>query len=71
MANAFLATLNQGDEVIVPAPYWTSYADIVAFCQATIVPVACTVESEFKLSAAQLCCCNHTKNKMAAVEFAR
>tara|TARA_Y100000022_G_scaffold198275_1_gene208287 strand:- start:309 stop:1529 length:1221 start_codon:yes stop_codon:yes gene_type:complete len=54
LANACLATLNQGDEIIVPAPYWTSYADIVAFCQATLVPVACTGETEFKLSPAQL-----------------
>ncbi len=54
LANAFLATLNQGDEIIVPAPYWTSYADIVAFCQASLVPVACTGEAEFKLSPAQL-----------------
>ncbi|MDA7551036.1 pyridoxal phosphate-dependent aminotransferase [Rhodobacteraceae bacterium] len=54
LANAFLATLNQGDEIIVPAPYWTSYADIVAFCQASLVPVACTGETEFKLSPAQL-----------------
>ena len=54
LANAFLATLNKGDEIIVPAPYWTSYADIVAFCQASLVPVACTGETEFKLSPAQL-----------------
>ena len=54
LANACLATLNQGDEIIVPTPYWTSYADIVAFCQATLVPVACTGETEFKLSPAQL-----------------
>ena len=63
LANAFLATLNTDDEVIVPAPYWTSYADIIAFCQATIVPVACTVESEFKLSAAQFAAAITPKTK--------
>ena len=54
LANAFLATLNANDEVVVPAPYWTSYADIIAFCQATLVPVACKAETQFKLSASQL-----------------
>ncbi|MEJ6707435.1 MAG: pyridoxal phosphate-dependent aminotransferase [Amylibacter sp.] len=54
LANAFLATLNVDDEVIVPAPYWTSYADIIAFCQGTLVPMACPVETEFKLSTTQL-----------------
>ena len=54
LSNAFLATLNPDDEVIVPAPYWTSYADIVAFCQARFVPVACSAETEFKLTPQQL-----------------
>ena len=37
--NAFLATLNPGDEVIVPAPYWVSYPEMVAICGGTAVTV--------------------------------
>ncbi len=54
LSNAFLATLNQDDEVIVPAPYWTSYEDIVSFCEAKMVPIACSATREFKLSADDL-----------------
>jgi len=50
LANGLLATLNAGDEVIVPAPYWTSYADIIGFCQASLVPVPCTAQTDFKLT---------------------
>lgn len=52
--NAFLATLNKGDEVIIPAPYWVSYPDIVAFAEGTPVAVSCPQEQGFKLSPAQL-----------------
>ena len=48
--NAFLATLNAGDEVIIPAPYWVSYPDMVAFAEGTPVPVACAEEGGFKLT---------------------
>ncbi len=40
--NAFLATLDAGDEVIVPAPYWVSYPDIVALCGGEPVIVPCS-----------------------------
>lgn len=49
--NALAATLNEGDEVIVPAPYWVSYPEIVQLCGATAVTVACGADSGFKLSA--------------------
>lgn len=52
--NAFLATLNKGDEVIIPAPYWVSYPDIVAFADGTPVPVACGQNQGFKMSPEQL-----------------
>ena len=52
--NALLATLNPGDEVIIPAPYWVSYPDIVRFAGATPVPVGSTLESGFKLRARDL-----------------
>ena len=52
--NAFLATLNAGDKVIIPAPYWVSYPDMVAIAGGTPVPVATTMERGFKLQAADL-----------------
>ncbi len=48
--NAFMATLNPGDEVIVPAPYWVSYPEMVAICGGTPVFVEAGIETKFKLS---------------------
>ncbi|WP_185983489.1 pyridoxal phosphate-dependent aminotransferase [Aureimonas mangrovi] len=48
--NAFMATLNPGDEVIVPAPYWVSYPEMVALCGGTTVYVEATLENDFKLT---------------------
>ena len=47
--NALMATINPGDEVIIPAPYWVSYPDIVALCDATPVAVNCPQNNGFKL----------------------
>ncbi|HSI40554.1 MAG TPA: pyridoxal phosphate-dependent aminotransferase [Xanthobacteraceae bacterium] len=47
--NALLATLDPGDEVVIPAPYWVSYPDIVQFAGGTPVPVETTLEDNFKL----------------------
>ncbi len=52
--NAFMATLNAGDEVIIPAPYWVSYPEMVALCGGTPVFVATTQENNFKLQPADL-----------------
>lgn len=52
--NLCLAILNKGDEVIVPAPYWVSYADIAMVAEATPVIIECGIEQGFKLTAAQL-----------------
>ncbi len=52
--NALLATLNPGDEVIVPSPYWVSYPDIVLLTGATPVIVETKLEDGFKLSPAAL-----------------
>jgi len=49
--NAFLATVEEGDEVIVPAPYWVSYPDIVLLCGGKPVFVPCGENSNFKLDA--------------------
>jgi aspartate aminotransferase len=47
--NALFATLDPGDEAIIPAPYWVSYPDIVLMCGATPVIVDCPAEDGFKL----------------------
>jgi aspartate aminotransferase len=52
--NALLATLDPGDEAIIPAPYWVSYPDMVALCEAEPVIVPCPAEAGFKLAPAQL-----------------
>ena len=52
--NALMATLNPGDEVVIPAPYWVSYPEIVALAGATPVCIETSMESGFKLSPAAL-----------------
>ncbi|PHP64867.1 aspartate aminotransferase [Zhengella mangrovi] len=48
--NAFMATLNPGDEVVIPAPFWVSYPEMVLLCGGTPVPAATTLENQFKLT---------------------
>jgi aspartate aminotransferase len=52
--NAFMASLNPGDEVIIPTPYWTSYSDIVELCGGVPVLIPCTAEAGFRLKGEQL-----------------
>ena len=52
--NALMATLNPGDEVIVPAPYWVSYPDMVLLADGVPVPVECPESAGFKLQPADL-----------------
>lgn len=52
--NAMMATLNPGDEVIIPAPYWVSYPDIVLLAGGEPVAVETTLENNFKLQPDQL-----------------
>ena len=54
VSNLSMALLNPGDEAILFTPYWVSYADIVALAGATPVPVVAGIESDFKVSPAQL-----------------
>ena len=48
--NALMATLNPGDEVIVPAPYWVSYPEMVSLCAGTPIPVETTAEAGYKVT---------------------
>lgn len=52
--NAFAATLGAGDEVLIPAPYWVSYPDMVLACEGEPVTLACPEEHAFKLTPEQL-----------------
>src|ERR1700704_4500185 len=52
--NALMATINPGDEVIIPAPYWVSYPDMVLLAGGTPVAVTATAETGFKLKPEQL-----------------
>ena len=52
--NALIATLNPGDEVIIPAPYWVSYPDMVLLGGGVPVPVEAGIETGFKLTAEML-----------------
>jgi len=52
--NAFMATLNPGDEVVIPTPYWVSYPEMVAICGGTPVFAPTTIETSFKLTAETL-----------------
>ena len=52
--NAFMATLDPGDEVIVPAPYWVSYTDIAELADGTPVVVPCSEANNFRLTPDQL-----------------
>ncbi|MGQ0564803.1 MAG: pyridoxal phosphate-dependent aminotransferase [Gemmobacter sp.] len=52
--NALMATCNPGDEVIIPAPYWVSYPDMVLLAGGTPVPVICGIDTAFKLTPSQL-----------------
>ena len=52
--NAFMATLNPGDEVIIPAPYWVSYPDMVFLAGGKPKIVKCSEKNEFKITSAEL-----------------
>lgn len=52
--NALMATLNAGDEVIIPAPYWVSYPDMVLLAEGEPVIVDCPASTNFKMTAEQL-----------------
>lgn len=48
--NAFMATLNEGDEVIIPRPYWVSYPEMVAICNGKNVFLETTTQNNFKIT---------------------
>ena len=54
VCNAIMALVNEGDEVIIPAPYWVSYPQMVKLANGTPVFVEATIEQNFKMTAEQL-----------------
>jgi aspartate aminotransferase len=54
IANVVLSIINPGDEVIIPAPYWVSYLEIVKVAEGNSVVIPATIDSDFKITAAQL-----------------
>lgn len=54
LANSILCLVNPGDEVIVPTPYWVSYSEMIKLAEGTPVYLPGTIESDFKITAAQL-----------------
>ena len=52
--NLFMSTLNQGDEVIIPSPFWVSYPDIVSLCDGKPVVVNTSDSNKFKMTPAEL-----------------
>ena len=65
--NLSLAVIDPGDEVIIPAPYWVSYPDIVIIAEGTPVIVEADIEQGFKLTAAQLEAAITPKTKMLVI----
>ncbi|MBP9193078.1 MAG: pyridoxal phosphate-dependent aminotransferase [Saprospiraceae bacterium] len=62
--NICTAVIDPGDEVIIFAPYWVSYFEIVKFCHGTPVIVSAGIEDEFKVSAAQVAAAITSKTRM-------
>ena len=54
VCNAVLTLVNKGDEVIVPAPYWVSYTEMVKLAEGTPVIIRASIEQDFKITPAQL-----------------
>ncbi|MDE6099898.1 MAG: pyridoxal phosphate-dependent aminotransferase [Paramuribaculum sp.] len=54
LCNVILATINPGDEVVIPTPAWVSYVEMVKLAEGTTVTVPATIEQDFKITPAQL-----------------
>ena len=63
LANVALVLLNEGDEVILPCPYWVSYADIVKLSDGVPVEVMTSIDNDFKMTPLSIRSCNYSKDK--------
>ena len=64
IANVVMSTVNPGDEVIIPAPYWVSYLEIVKLAEGVPVIVNAGIETDFKITGAQLAAAVTDKTKL-------
>ena len=64
IANVVLSLINPGDEVIVPAPYWVSYADIIKMAEGIPVFIDTSIKNDFKISPSELQDAINSKTKM-------
>ncbi|WP_347172602.1 pyridoxal phosphate-dependent aminotransferase [Polaribacter uvawellassae] len=64
IANVAQVLLNPGDEILLPAPYWVSYSAIAILCEATFVEIPSTIDTDFKITPAQLEAAITPKTKM-------
>jgi len=69
MFGATMASINPGDEVVIPAPGWISYADQVKLCGGVPVSVSCPENNHFRLRAADLDAAITTKTKWVVLNF--
>lgn len=54
LMNVIISIINPGDEVIIPAPYWVSYRDMVEFCDGVAVEIECKIENNFKVKVEEI-----------------
>lgn len=64
IANVVMSIVNPGDEVIIPAPYWVSYREIVKVAEGEVVSVSAGIETDFKITGEQLSAAITPKTKM-------
>ncbi|MCG8827235.1 pyridoxal phosphate-dependent aminotransferase [Tenacibaculum dicentrarchi] len=64
IANIAQVLLNPGDEVLLPAPYWVSYSAIATLCEAKFVEIPSSIDTDFKITPAQLEAAITPKTKM-------
>jgi aspartate aminotransferase len=64
LANVILALADEGEEVIIPTPYWVTYSELVKIARAIVVEIHASIESGFKITPAQLEAAITTKSKV-------
>jgi len=64
LANAILAIIDKGDEVIIPTPFWVTYSELVKIAGGSVVEIVTSVENNFKITAQQLEAAITPKTKM-------
>ncbi len=69
LANAVLALVDEGDEVIIPTPYWVTYSELVKIARGKVIEVHTSLESGYKISPAELEAAITAKDKALLIFF--